>query len=332
MRVYNIDEASGLAVFSEDGSRPREVADDPFCVPGTAVTVGMFDGVHLGHRHILATLAEVARRDGLRPVVVTFDNHPRQVLSADAVRFSRITTNEERNRLLEACGVCEVAVLHFTPALAQLSACEFLQQVLVGRLHARVLVLGFDNMFGNKGRNDFGRVPALAASLGVRVVEDTVVLCRGGEVSSTRIRRLLDAGDVAEAAQLLGGPYSVSGHVVAGRQVGRQIGFPTANVQPDSELKMLPAEGVYAVRMRLSGGTAPYAAMANVGAQPTFGSDHPALEVNLLDFDGDLYGQPATVEFMARLRDIRRFESGAALAAQLACDREAVRTILGLTQ
>ena len=331
MRVYNIDEASGLSTFSGDRSCPREASAAPFHDIGTAVTVGMFDGVHLGHRHILATLAEVARRDGLRPVVVTFDNHPRQVLSADAVRFSRITTNEERNRLLEACGVHEVAVLHFTPALAQLSACEFLQQVLVGRLHARVLVLGFDNMFGNKGRNDFGRVPALAASLGVRVVEDTAVLCRGSEVSSTRIRRLLDAGDVAEAAQLLGAPYSLSGHVVSGRQVGRRIGFPTANIQPEGEQKMMPAEGVYAVRMRLSGGGASYAAMANVGAQPTFGSDQSALEVNLLEFDGDLYGQTATVEFVDRLRDIRRFESPEALAAQLACDREAVRTMFGMS-
>ena len=331
MRVYNIDDASGLVVSLEDGGRPREVADDSFRHPGTAVTVGMFDGVHLGHRHILATLAEVAQRDGLRPVVVTFDNHPRQVLAEGTARFSRITTNEERSRLLETCGVREVAVLHFTPALAQLSACEFLQQVLVGKLHARALVLGFDNMFGNKGRNDFGRVPALAASLGVRVVEDTAVQCRGGEVSSTRIRRLLDEGDVAEAAQLLGGPYSVSGHVVSGRRVGRQIGFPTANVQPDSELKTMPAEGVYAVRMCLSGSDVSYMAMANVGPQPTFGSDRPALEVNLLDFDGDLYGRPVTVEFVARLRDIRRFESAEALAAQLACDREAVQTIFGVS-
>lgn len=331
MRVYNIDEASGLSTFPGDRSCPREASAAPFHDIGTAVTVGMFDGVHLGHRHILATLAEVARHDGLRPVVVTFDNHPRQVLSADTVRFSRITTNEERNRLLEACGVCEVAVLHFTPALAQLSACEFLQRVLVERLHARALVLGFDNMFGNKGRNDFDRLPALAASLGVRVVEDTAVLCHGDEVSSTRIRRLLDEGDVVGAAQLLGAPYSLSGHVVSGRQVGRRIGFPTANIQPEGEQKMMPAEGVYAVRMRLSGGGASYAAMANVGAQPTFGSDQSALEVNLLEFDGDLYGQSATVEFIDRLRDIRRFESPEALAAQLARDREAVRAMFGMS-
>ena len=332
MRVYNIDDTSELSSVLGDGYCTQAAPEPLSGTPGTAVTVGMFDGVHLGHRHILATLAEVAQRDGLRPVVVTFDNHPRQVLAEGAARFSRITTNEERSCLLEACGVHEVAMLHFTPALAQLSACEFLQQVLVGRLHARVLVLGFDNMFGNKGRNDFDRLRPLADTLGVQVVDDTAVCCQGDEVSSTRIRRLLRDGDVAQAALLLGATYRVSGSVVQGRQVGRFIGFPTANVQPSSTLKVLPGDGVYAVRAWLADEDGPRMAMANVGGQPTFGCDRPAIEVHLLDYHGNLYGQSVTVEFVDRLRDIRRFASAEALAAQLACDRETVRTILGLTQ
>lgn len=328
MKVFKINDINELPVGGSNSSEVHPEEEGLSAAAGTAVTVGMFDGVHLGHRHILATLAEVAQRYALRPVVVTFDNHPRQVLSDGSASFSRITTNEERCRLLEESGVREVAVLHFTPQLAQLSACEFLQQVLVGQLHARALVLGFDNMFGNKGRNDFDRLRLLADTLGVQVVDDTAVCCQGDEVSSTRIRRLLRDGDVAQAALLLGAPYRVSGSVVQGRQVGRHIGFPTANVQPSSALKVLPGDGVYAVWAWLADEAEPRMAMANVGGQPTFGCDRPAIEVHLLDYHGDLYGQPVMVEFVDRLRDIRRFASAEALAAQLACDREAVRVAM----
>ena len=292
----------------------------------TAVTVGMFDGVHVGHRHILTTLQQTADRLNLTPVVVTFDQHPRQVLNMDKASSFRVNTNEERYALLESCGVREVAEVHFTLESAQLSACEFLEQVLFRQLGAKALVLGYDNMFGNRQRNDFDRLPALAERLGVTLVVDTAVLHGGIEVSSTQVRKSLLKGDVRSAAQMLNYNYRLWGTVVKGRQVGRTLGFPTANVCLDDATKVMPADGVYAVRVTLpdSKGTQRIG-MANFGGQPTFGLDKPVFEVNIFDYDGDLYGQVLTVEFADRVRDVCKFGSVQELVAQLATDRDAVR-------
>jgi riboflavin kinase/FMN adenylyltransferase len=308
------------------------------CPDATVVTVGMFDGVHAGHRHILAMLAEVSARQGLRPVVVTFDCHPRQVLGGESAASFRVNTNEERTRLLAECGVEEVAVVHFDEATARLSACEFFEQVLVGRLHAQALVLGYDNQFGSRSRNDFDRLPELARSVGVEVYVDTPLKVDGVEVSSTQVRRALWQGDVRNAARLLGYPYRLWGTVVKGRQVGRTLGFPTANVCLDDRSKVVPAPGVYAVRVlgienskleiescctlecqrRLDG-------MANFGAQPTFGLEKTVFEVNIFDYDGDLYGSVLTVEFVERIRDVRRFEGVEQLVRQLEEDRRTAK-------
>ncbi len=255
---------------------------------GSVVTVGMFDGVHVGHRHILSLLGRVAEEKGLRPVVVTFDRHPRQVLTEGVATHFRITTNEERGRLLSQCGVDTVVELPFTPQLAGMSACEFFEQVLVGRLNARALVLGFDNMFGSRGRNDFDRLPALAEEKGVTIHVDKAVFYHGSEVSSTRIRKALEQGQTDRAASMLGRGYVMWGTVEKGRQLGRLLGFPTANVSLADPTKVWPADGVYAVWVTLSDGTAGLKGMANFGAQPTFGLDKPVFEVNIFDFAGDL--------------------------------------------
>ena len=234
---------------------------------GSVVTVGMFDGVHVGHRHILSLLGRVAKEKGLRPVVVTFDRHPRQVLTEGVATHFRITTNEERGRLLSQCGVDTVVELSFTPQLAGMSACEFFEQVLVGRLNARALVLGFDNMFGSRGRNDFDRLPALAEEKGVTIHVDKAVFYHGSEVSSTRIRKALEQGQTDRAASMLGRGYLMWGTVEKGRQLGRLLGFPTANVSLADPTKVWPADGVYAVWVTLSDGTAGLKGMANFGAQ-----------------------------------------------------------------
>lgn len=279
-----------------------------------AVTVGMFDGVHLGHRHILDTLLAVAAESGLEPLVVTFDRHPRELFSPSAV-VHRLTTNAERAALIRECGVERIVELPFTPRLASLSACEFLREVLVGQLEARVLVLGYDNMFGNKQRDDFGDLPREASRLGVDLRVDKAVLMGDEDVSSTRIRHALREGRVEEAAALLGAPYSLTGQVEQGFHIGRTLGFPTANVSLPTDGKLLPADGVYAVR------AFGLPAMANLGTRPTFGSDARTLEVHLIDRQADLYGQPLTLQFVARLRDIRKYDSPEALAAQLQQDR-----------
>lgn len=295
---------------------------------GSVVTVGMFDGVHVGHRHILSLLGRVAEEKGLRPVVVTFDRHPRQVLTEGVATHFRITTNEERGRLLSQCGVDTVVELPFTPQLAGMSACEFFEQVLVGRLNARALVLGFDNMFGSRGRNDFDRLPALAEEKGVTIHVDKAVFYHGSEVSSTRIRKALEQGQTDRAASMLGRGYVMWGTVEKGRQLGRLLGFPTANVSLADPTKVWPADGVYAVWVTLSDGTAGLKGMANFGAQPTFGLDKPVFEVNIFDFEGDLYDTTLTVEFGPRLRDICRFDNVPTLVEQLRADREAARRLL----
>ena len=295
---------------------------------GSVVTVGMFDGVHVGHRHILSLLGRVAKEKGLRPVVVTFDRHPRQVLTEGVATHFRITTNEERGRLLSQCGVDTVVELPFTPQLAGMSACEFFEQVLVGQLNARALVLGFDNMFGSRGRNDFDRLPVLAEEKGVTIHVDKAVFYHGSEVSSTRIRKALEQGQTDRAASMLGRGYLMWGTVEKGRQLGRLLGFPTANVSLADPTKVWPADGVYAVWVTLSDGTAGLKGMANFGAQPTFGLDKPVFEVNIFDFEGDLYDSTLTVEFGPRLRDICRFDNVPTLVEQLRADREAARRLL----
>lgn len=296
----------------------------------TAATVGMFDGVHIGHQHILALLRQEAERLNLTPVVVTFGQHPRQVLGGGVGgvgvdRFYRITTNSERYALLEHFGIHHVLELNFTRQTADLSACQFFEQILLGRLRVKALVLGYDNMFGSKQHNDFDRLPALAQSYGVGVKVDTAVQRCGIEVSSTQVRKALKRGDVSLAAELLGYNYRLWGLVVQGRQMGRRLGFPTANVCLDDTTKVMPADGVYAVRIYLENSTIPRIGMANFGGQPTFGLDKPVFEVNIFDFDGDLYGTTLRVEFVSRLRDVQKFDSVHELACQLNADRDEAR-------
>ena len=305
--------------------------DDMGALPyATAVTVGMFDGVHRGHRHILAMLERVSAEEGLCPVVVTFDCHPRQVLNAEGAASFRVNTNEERYRLLEECGVREVAEIHFSKETAELSACEFFEQVLLRRLNCRALVLGYDNVFGNRRRDDFDRLPALAARWGVRVCVDTPLRVEGVEVSSTQVRKALGRGDVLHAATLLGYAYRLWGTVVKGRQVGRTLGFPTANVCLDDRTKVVPGAGVYAVRVWEEGDAQARWGMANFGGQPTFGLERTVFEVNVFDYDGDLYGRVLTVEFVDRIRDVRRFEGVEQLVRQLEEDRRTARERLEL--
>lgn len=297
---------------------------------GTAVTVGMFDGVHVGHQHILTLLCQEAERLNLTPVVVTFDQHPRQVLGGGVGgvainQFYRVTTNEERYALLEQFGIHDVLELHFTKEIAALSACQFFEQILFHQLHAKALVLGYDNMFGSKQHNDFDRLPSLAQSRGVSVVVDTAVLIKDIEVSSTQVRKALKRGDVELASAFLGYNYRLWGLVVKGRQMGRQLGFPTANVCLDDTTKVMPADGVYAVRVYLENSNEPRMGMANFGGQPTFGLDKPVFEVNIFDFDGDLYGTTLRVEFVSRLRDVQKFGSIPELVSQLNSDRDEAR-------
>lgn len=305
MKVYNISDINSLGSDS-------------------IVTVGMFDGVHAGHRKLIATLRSLSLTMSLRPLVVTFERHPRQLLDPQW-QPQMLSTYEERLRLLESCGVETVVMEAFDQRLASLSACEYAQSVLFQKLHMRALLLGYDNAFGNRRRDDFSQLPLLASQLGFEIVRDSAVTVNGIEVSSTKIRRLLCAGDIMTANAMLGAPYALEGIVVQGRHVGTTLGFPTANVAVSGQGKLLPGEGVYAMCVECDGKSLP--AMANLGPQPTFHQDRPVLEVHLLDFSGSLYGAKLRVHFLKRMRDICPFPSADALVAQLQNDKALAKKI-----
>lgn len=277
----------------------------------TAVTVGVFDGVHLGHQALLAQMG------GAR-LVVTLTAHPSFVLGRRESEYW-LDDPQEHLRLLFEAGAKYVAVLPFTREVAGLSACQ-MARLLYDQLQMRSLLLGYDSRFGSKNNDDFDRLPHMASELGFTLKHGEPFLVDNQPISSSRIRESLADGRVEETATLLGRPFSITGTVLHGRGVGHTLGFPTANIDLTQTRKMLPKDGVYAVRIKNEKLRIKNCGMANLGTAPTFGVEKPLLEVHLLDFEGDLYGQTVTVEFSRRLRDIVRFNSIEALQHQLQTD------------
>jgi riboflavin kinase/FMN adenylyltransferase len=288
---------------------------------GTAVTLGVFDGVHRGHAALLGLLAAESGGD---PVgVVSFAVHPVHVL-APQVDLRLLTTLDQRLELLDAAGVSVVGLLDFDQALRRLEAPRFVEEVVVGAMRARLVVVGSDFRFGHERRGDISMLAAMGRRLGFRTVGIEPV-ASGGTISSTRIRDLVVAGAVGQATALLGRPHAVRGTVVEGDRRGRTIGFPTANLAVDPEVA-LPANGVYAVRVDWLGDR--YEAVANVGVRPTFGGLALVVETHLLDFDGDLYGETLDVSFIERIRDEQRFDGVDALVGQIRRDVDRARSLL----
>jgi riboflavin kinase/FMN adenylyltransferase len=287
---------------------------------GAVVTVGTFDGVHRGHRAVVDEVVSRARRRGLAAVLVTFEPHPAHVLRP-AGAPPRLTLAAERAELLAELGLDYVLVLRFDHELAAVEPEAFVDRVLVERCGVRELVVGHDHGFGRGRRGDLTLLPALGAARGFAVdVVPPVPDERGEPISSSRIRAAVAAGELTRAARWLGRPYRVSGRVEAGSRGGHGIGVPTANLVPPPG-KLLPPDGVYAVRVEWGGGVA--GGMMNQGSRPTVGDGRRWLEAHLFDFAGDLYGRELRIEWVARLRDTRRFESLARLRAQLEEDRVA---------
>ncbi|MBF6600731.1 MAG: bifunctional riboflavin kinase/FAD synthetase [Dehalococcoidia bacterium] len=287
----------------------------------SAITLGVFDGVHRGHRHLIAALRQRAMARGLASVVVTLHPAPVQVLRPD-VRIAYLTSLEERIELLRATGVDAVAPLTFTSEVAELSAFDFVS-MLHDALQMRFLLMGPDNAFGREREGTPARVREIADQLGFEMeVLSAPLAAREGRVSATAVRRALVDGEMELARDLLGRPFAVRGPVVRGHERGRGIGFPTANiaVTPD---RALPAFGVYVSRATVAGRA--YASATNIGINPTFADERPSVETYLLDFEGDLYGRELRVEVLHRLRGEARFDSVAALTAAIAADVEATR-------
>jgi riboflavin kinase/FMN adenylyltransferase len=301
-----------------------ELVTDPatFAAPraGTAVTIGAYDGVHRGHQFVIGHLSRLAASGGLNSVVLTFDRHPAAVVRPESAP-KLLTDLDQKLELLAATGVDHTVVLRFDQVRSQEEPEDFVREVLVDSLRARVVVVGEDFHFGRRRRGNVELLRTMGASLGFEVVH--VPLLPGA--SSTAVRRLLEAGDVAGAAELLGRPHEVRGVVAKGDQRGRELGYPTANVAVPDDI-LLPAPGIYA---GWYGGD--QAAAISVGRRPTFhdGGAPVVLEAYLLDFAGDLYGQPARVSFVSHLRDEERYDSVDQLLAQMALDVEATRAALG---
>lgn len=291
---------------------------------GRVVAIGVFDGVHWGHRAIFEEVLRVAKERSLRPAALTFDKHPAELLAPDRAP-SYINTLEQRVELIGALGIEDITVAEFDERLASLTKEEFVAEVLSDALDTRHLVVGANFRFGKGREGDVGYLAKALPALHADISIVPAVVIAGGPVSSTRIRSLVSRGDVAGAAKLLGRRFVLRGKVILGRQVGRTIGFPTANIQTDPR-QLAPARGVYVVESTIAKTT--YGGVCNIGSRPTFDGGAVTIEVYLAGFEGDIYGQMLDVVFRGRLRDEMAFESPERLIEQIRKDLEKARELM----
>ena len=285
-------------------------------------TIGMFDGVHRGHAYLLQQLQEEAHRLALPTMVITFDKHPRQVLHAD-FQPEMLSTYDEKLLRLSTTGVDECVVLPFSPSLAAYTAHDFMQRILGPQLGVKLLLMGYDNHFGCRKEDVFDDYVSYGMEMGIDVRQGRALCVDGTNVSSSVVRRCLQQGDILRANDYLGYAYSLTGTVVTGEHVGTGIGFPTANLHPDA-CQLIPAPGVYAVKVMTEDAEEQKIGMMNIGCRPTFGGHQMTLETHILHFADNLYGQRLRIFFVRRLREEQKFDSKEALMEQLRKDAEAV--------
>ena len=284
-----------------------------------AVTSGSFDGVHLGHQKIIRSLIEEADGRSGESVIITFDPHPRNILHPAEPPLQFLQTVSEKIAALEKCGVDHLVIIPFTKEFSQLSAQDYVRNFLVEKFHPASVVVGYNHHFGHHRDGNVELMRKLGNELGFSVFEISKQLTEDIEISSTRIRVAISEGDILTANRLLGYSYSITGTVIHGDERGRKIGFPTANIQLNSQGKVLPIQGVYVVNAAMN--AAEIRGMMNIGIRPTFNETQLSLEVHLLDWSGDLYGRDISVRFLARIRDEKKFDSVEELVKQLMKDK-----------
>jgi len=302
---------------------------EPTDILNPVVTIGTFDGVHLGHQYILSKLKERAEKTGGKSVVVTLWPHPRIVLEKDVWNFRLLHSQEEKVLKLSEMGIDYLLVIPFTKDVAALSACEFVSEYLVKTFRMKELLIGYDNRFGKDRQGDPEGLAYCSRVNGFEITKLPELEGGKNRVNSTTIRELLLNGDLEGAREMLGYDYLLTGHVVDGNRIGRTIGFPTANIHPLDPYKLIPPDGVYAVTVEHKGDL--HTGMLNIGYRPTIDSASPVktIEVHLLDYEGDLYGERVTVHFHKRIRNEMKFSGVAALKKQLEADRDTVRLLTG---
>ncbi|MFK2905619.1 bifunctional riboflavin kinase/FAD synthetase [Dyella ginsengisoli] len=305
----------------------RDVAGACLTPRGSVVAIGAFDGLHRGHQALLAQVHERALALDVEPVVVSFEPLPRAYFSRDPL--PRLSSVREKLRGFDAAGVTQALLLRFNAALAAMSAEDFVRRVLVERLAAREVWVGGDFRFGHRRAGDVAMLERLGEAFGFVARTMAPVTLHDERVSATRVRELLAAGNFAAAAPLLGRPFVIEGKVEYGKQLGRTLGYPTANIHLRERVS--PIHGIFAVRIGLGDGECAWPGVASLGVRPTVNEvAEPLLEVHLFDFEGDLYGQRMAVEFVGKLRDEQKFDSLDALTAQMERDAAAARAMLGM--
>lgn len=300
---------------------------DNFNARKPVVTIGTFDGVHLGHREVIDELKRISLKTGGESVVFTFSPHPRMIVTPDEDTIRLLSTIEEKTALLEEIQLDHLVIYPFTRDFAALSYNEFVEGILVKRMNIHKLVTGYDHKLGHDRKGDFKALSILGEQFGFEVEQLSPLIVENVAVSSTKIRQALEAGDMRKANQLLGYSYILKGQVVEGRRLGRELGFPTANILPDDRHKMVPSDGVYAVYVYVDG--VRYNGMLNVGTRPTVNSnvDHRSIEVNIFNFSNDIYQQEITVHFVERIRNEIKFENLSKLKEQLENDKTSAMLI-----
>lgn len=290
------------------------------------VTSGTFDGVHLGHQKILNRLREIADREKGETVVITFWPHPRLVLHPEDETLKLLNTFEEKAALLKNHGVDHLIRIPFTKEFSQLTSSEFIRKILVETIGTKKLVIGYDHHFGKNREGSFEQLKADAPRYGFAVEEIPRQDVDHVGVSSTKIRKALEEGDIETATQLLGKPYSVSGRVVAGDKLGRLMGFPTANIEIDTKYKLIPMDGIYAASVKHE--QTQYGGMLYIGNRPTINGTKKNIEVNIFSFSKEIYGETLTLEILQLIREDQKFSDLEALKAQLHQDEISARKIL----
>lgn len=303
---------------------PSDTSSNPSCV----ATIGFFDGVHKGHLFLIEQVCRLAKAQQSAAMLITFRRHPRQVMQTQ-YRPQLLSTLDEKCHLLSQTSADYCAILDFTKAMSELTARDFMEQVLKKQLNVKTLVIGYDHRFGHNRSEGFTDYVQYGQAMGMDVIKAEAMLIGEIAVSSSVIRTFLTGGEVEMAAKCLSRPYALEGTVVPGFQEGRKLGFPTANIAVNDPLKLIPGRGVYAARITLPEHSATYMGMVNIGIRPTMENqiEHETIETHVLDYQGDLYGQHLKIEFLKRLRDERKFRSKADLTKQLETDAAFVRTL-----
>lgn len=292
----------------------------------SVVTIGTFDGVHIGHRKILERLIGEGRRLGLQSTLLTFFPHPRMVLQKDS-QIKLLNTIGEKSAILEEMGLDCLVIHPFTREFSRMSAKKFVREVLVETLRVKKVIIGYDHRFGRNRNANIQDLQGFGNLLDFAVEEIPAQVIDAVSVSSTKIRKALEAGDLETANSFLGYTYMLSGSVEKGKRLGRDLGFPTANLKLGADYKLVPASGVYVVRSQIGG--KPYHGMMNIGTNPTVGGSGQHIEVHFFEFRGDLYGTSLEVCLLRRIRDEQKFDSLDALARQLAQDRQQALEFIG---